>query len=247
VALAGPRFSWDRASEWLLPPAELMTMRGEISRRLAARSASRSARRSTRRFFERLSFWRMTAPTRVAAVSGAVMAIEKSAWKRVGGFDERYRLYYEEIDFMRALAREGLGVLHVPDARCRHLYDQSAAGAAEHREKFAESEALYLRKWHGATASLLGLLEGGRGFGLPPAALLGRSEAFAIPASPEAHVVEASPLESFDTAAGHFAVSGDARIPAEILESYHGGALFVRVVEAATGREVSRRVLRDSA
>ncbi|MBI2214272.1 MAG: glycosyltransferase, partial [Acidobacteria bacterium] len=77
VALAGPRFSWDRSGEWLLPPAEIMTFRGELSRRLAARLASRAVRRSRRRFHARVGFWRETAPRRVGAVSGAVIAIDR--------------------------------------------------------------------------------------------------------------------------------------------------------------------------
>lgn len=247
VALAGPRFSWDRGGEWLLPPAEMLTLGGELSRRFASRSPERSARRSTRRFLERVSFWRESAPARVAAVSGAVMAIDRGAWLRVGKFDERYRLYYEEIDFMRALARKGLEVVHVPSARCRHLYNQSAAGAEEHRTKFAESEALYLEKWGGPLAPLLTLLEGGRGVAAPPAPPLEPSGVIAVPAPAGAHVVEASPLESFETAAGHFPTSGETRFPAEIAASFHGEALYVRVVEAETGREVSRGVLRDSA
>jgi GT2 family glycosyltransferase len=247
VALSGPRFSWDEAGAWPLPPAEVTTLRGEVSRRIASRSAVRALRRSRRRFLERVEFWRATSPHRVGAVSGAVMAIERDAWKRVGKFDERYRLYYEEIDFMRALAREGLELRHVPAARCRHIYDQSAASGAEHRHKFAESELLYLEKWHGPGVRLLPLLESGRGLiADAPAALL-PSGTIAVPSPPGEFVVEASPLESFDTAAGHFPESGEIRLPAEIWESFHGEALFVRVVEAATGREVSRGALRKSA
>jgi len=247
VALSGPRFSWDAAGSWLLPPAEVTTLRGEVSRRLASRSAVRALRRSRRRFLDRVAFWRAASPFRVAAVSGAVMAVDRDAWSRVGKFDERYRLYYEEIDFMRALAREGLELRHVPAARCRHIYDQSAASGDEHRGKFAESELLYLEKWHGPGVRLLRLLEGGLRVAQPPSVLLLPTDVIALPASDAGLVVEASPLESFDTAAGHFPEAGEARIPAEVWEAFHGDALFVRVVEAAGGREVSRGVLRKSA
>jgi GT2 family glycosyltransferase len=247
VALSGPRFSWDAGGAWLLPPAEVTTLRGEVSRRLASRSAVRAMRRSRRRFLDRVAFWRAASPLRVAAVSGALMAVERNAWRRVGKFDERYRLYYEEIDFMRALGREGLELRHVPAARCRHIYDQSAASEAEHRDKFAESEMLYLEKWHGPGVRLLRLLESGDGVFTDAAVALPPSGAIGVPSRPEDYVVEASPLESFDTAAGHFPERGEVRVPAEIWESFHGSALFVRVVEAATGREVSRGVLRKSA
>jgi len=247
VALSGPRFSWDAAGSWLLPPAEVTTLRGEVSRRLASRSEARALRRSRRRFLDRVAFWSAVSPFRVAAVSGAVMAIARDAWRRVGKFDERYRLYYEEIDFMRALAREGLELRHVPAARCRHIYDQSAASGDEHRGKFAESEMLYLEKWHGPGVRLLRLLEGGPRVAQPSSVSLEPSDAIALPAASAGFVVEASPLESFDTAAGHFPETGEARIPEEVWEAFHGETLYVRVVEAASGREVSRGALRNSA
>jgi len=158
VALTGPRFSWDEAGEWLLPPTDVLTARSKFSAIAAKRSASYAARRSRRRFFQRLEFWRASEPRRAAAVSGAVMAIDRSALERVGGFDGRYRLYYEEIDLMRSLARMRYEILHVPAARCHHLYDQSAASSPEHQRKFAESEAYYMAKWHPGSMPLLSLI-----------------------------------------------------------------------------------------
>jgi hypothetical protein len=214
---------------------------------MASRSVPGALHRSKRRFLERVAFWRATSPLRVGAVSGAVMAIDRDAWRRAGKFDERYRLYYEEIDFMRALAREGLELRYVPSARCRHIYDQSAAGGDEHRGKFGESEMLYLEKWHGPAVRLLRLLEFGSVLTPRPSVLLLPSEAIPVPAPAGNFVVEASPLESFDTAAGHFPEDGEPRVPGEVWESFRGETLFVRVVEAQTGREVTRGVLRKSA
>lgn len=246
VALAGPRFSWDSAGEWLLPPAEMMTLAGETERRIAGWSAAFAERRAARRFFDRVSFWRDTSPRRVAAVSGAVMAIDRGAWRRVGRFDERFRLYYEEIDFMRSLRRDGLEVLHVPSARCRHIYDQSAAGESEHRAKFGESEARYLEKWHGPVVPLLRLLER-EAPAAPECRWLGAEGVLDVPGPASAHVVEASPLASFETAAGHFPRGERVAIPSEIRESFRGEALYMRVVELATGREVARGALRKTA
>lgn len=246
VALSGPRFSWDAEGRWLLPPASVMTFRSELSRSLASWSGSRSASRSRALFFERIAFWKAASPTRVAAVSGAVMAIDRDAWKRIGGFDERYRLYYEEIDFMRALGRERYEVRYVPTARCLHLYDQSAASESEQQRKFAESQSLYMAKWHGKWSVVPGLLERGRRRDPPPATTLSPSEALAIPEPVGAYVVEASPLSSFDTAAGHFPRAAEIRLPGEIWARFHGAALYLRVVEAGTGREISRGMLPKS-
>lgn len=243
VALTGPRFSWDSEGKWLLPPADLLTFRSRLSRAAGTWSARHAARRHRARLQERVAFWRATEPIRVSAVSGAVMAIERSVLERVGGFDERYRLYYEEIDLMRTLAREKLEIRYVPAAHCRHLYDQSATSAHEHQLKFAESEALYLAKWHGASARLLAAIERGRDVSQPPSLPVSPASPISIPGLPAAHVVEVSPLESFDTAAGHFPSEAEVRLPPEIWDGFHGAALYVRVVEASSGREISRGMM----
>jgi hypothetical protein len=47
-------------------------------------------------------------------------------------------------------------------------------------------------------------------------------------------VTEASPLASFETAAGHF---GDAvDVPADLWTAYRGDVLYLRAVERGTGR-----------
>ena len=54
-------------------------------------------------------------------VSGALMAIARSTFERVGGFDAAYLLHVEDIDLcvrVRAIARE---VLFVPDATALHI------------------------------------------------------------------------------------------------------------------------------
>ena len=120
-----------------------------LDRAIASRWRAWADRRDRRRFRARLAFWELERTTRVRAISGAVMAIRASAFDDAGGFDERFRLYFEENDFFRRVPGE---IAYVPAARCRHLYNQSAAGSAEAAALYARSEAAYLRKWGGAAA-----------------------------------------------------------------------------------------------
>jgi GT2 family glycosyltransferase len=55
-------------------------------------------------------------------VMGAVMAISRPAWERVGPFDERFFMYLEETDWQQRLAEAGGHVTLVPRARVRHLH-----------------------------------------------------------------------------------------------------------------------------
>ncbi len=219
AAVAGPALFWDDAFRWMLPPAELQT-RSEITGRVLATFARGVARaRSRRRFLARVAFWSIDQPTRVRALSGAVMAIRTAAFDRTGGFDERYPLYFEENDFLRRVAGE---VLYLPSARCRHLYNQSAGGSPEAAALYARSEELYLRRWGGRLV---------RQFerDLPPSAAEGGN------ASVGELVLESSPVASFETAAGRFG-EGDADVSEDIRNTYRGEVLYLRAVERTTGR-----------
>ena len=49
-------------------------------------------------------------------------------------------------------------------------------------------------------------------------------------------VIEASPLASFETAAGHFANDTPADVPDDIWRAYRGDVLYLRAVERRSGR-----------
>jgi hypothetical protein len=218
--VAGPALFWDDAHQWLLPPAELHTRAEVLDRALASRWGGWAARRDRRRVRARIAFWRLARTTRVPAVSGAVMAIRAKAFDEAGGFDQRYRLYFEENDFFRRVRGE---IAYVPAARCRHLYNQSAAGSADAAAAYAESEAKYLQRWGGAFI---------KGYELRVASCEG-----AAPATRNFQlatlVTEASPLPTFDTAAG--CLAGERDVSDDIWSSYRGDVLYMRAV-AEDGR-----------
>jgi len=58
--------------------------------------------------------------TPAEAVSGACMLVEKTAFRRVGGMDEAYRLHGEDLDLMYRLRQNGGHCLFVPQARAIH-------------------------------------------------------------------------------------------------------------------------------
>jgi hypothetical protein len=184
--------------------------------------------RDRRRIRRRLRFWELKTQTAVKAISGAVMAISARDFDSVGGFDERFRLYFEENDFLRRIDAAGKRILYVPEARCRHLYNQSAGQSAEAAAFYAQSEKAYLEKWYGShlANTLTRLVRETR---LPEPARVGSS----IPIAERDVFVEASPLRTFSTAAGHFPGGGSLHVPAEVWQSYLGNVLYLRVVRRA--------------
>jgi hypothetical protein len=140
------------------------------------------------------------------------MAIRARAFDDAGGFDERFHLYFEESDFLRRVRGE---IAYVPAARCRHLYNQSAAGSAEAAAAYAQSERDYLDKWGGGLAKRFEReIDVGRV--LHPSA------------GEEGSITEASPLPTFETAAG--CLAGEPDVPDDVWRVYKGNVLYMRAL-----------------
>ena len=75
--------------------------------------------RFTRRY--RLLDWDHASARRVDWISGACFAIRRSVFDELGGFNEDYFMYLEEIDLCERTRRIGAGVLYEPAARVVHI------------------------------------------------------------------------------------------------------------------------------
>ena len=235
VAVAGPALFWDSNLDWKLPPADDLTLRSKLDEVFASRSKTWARSRDRRRIQRRLWFWRSEGTTRVTALSGAVMAIRVADFHAVGGFDERFFLYFEETDFLRRVAQRGRSILYVPSAKCRHIYDQSAGQVRDEASSaYSHSETAYLKKWYGRAAAKL-------------IAMAGRNledlydGARELPAEvPRAGlVIEASPLRSFSTAAAILNAPRDVTLPTDVWASFKGSSLHMRAIDPATGDAVA--------
>jgi N-acetylglucosaminyl-diphospho-decaprenol L-rhamnosyltransferase len=66
-------------------------------------------------------------PFPVDWVFGAFLLMRRSDFARVGGMDERYRLYYEDVDLAWRLRRAGLATWVFPELRFLHAHQRSSA------------------------------------------------------------------------------------------------------------------------
>ncbi|MDR0532312.1 MAG: glycosyltransferase family 2 protein [Oscillospiraceae bacterium] len=64
-------------------------------------------------------------PFEIENATGCFMLIRTEALQKIGGFDERYFLYFEDCDITRTLAKEGK-VLYYPDAVVRHVWKRES-------------------------------------------------------------------------------------------------------------------------
>jgi hypothetical protein len=53
-------------------------------------------------------------------IAGMCMALRSAAFAQMGGFDERYFLYYEDVDLCRRLHAAGYAVMYEPRASVIH-------------------------------------------------------------------------------------------------------------------------------
>jgi N-acetylglucosaminyl-diphospho-decaprenol L-rhamnosyltransferase len=88
-------------------------------------------------------------------VSGACFLVKREIWDRVGGFDPRYFMYVEDVDFCRTVRVLGKRVVYSPVMTVVHREGGTVEGfneAALHRS--AKSYLAYCRKWHGESSAL---------------------------------------------------------------------------------------------
>lgn len=91
----------------------------------------------------------------VDAVMGAFLMIRRPLLDRLGGFDERFFVYWEDADLCARASAAGFAVCHVAQAEIRHR-GQGTTEAVKDRRLFyfLRAQALYAHKHHGRAAFL---------------------------------------------------------------------------------------------
>lgn len=64
-------------------------------------------------------------PSEVEAVTGAVFLIPKRILSKVGFFNERYFMYFEDLDYCRRVRKTGLKIYYLPEAEFIHAHGAS--------------------------------------------------------------------------------------------------------------------------
>lgn len=149
AAVAGPELYWDRDCTLRLPCTEERTTRNELLKVRARRSlaALEHARAAWRAHARR--HWRSVGPLVSPSLSGAMLAFRRDTWTAVGPFDEGFRLYYEENDWLLRVAATGLRPMYVPAAKGIHLHNPSGGQTEERRAWEAESFVRFGNRHYG--------------------------------------------------------------------------------------------------
>lgn len=76
-------------------------------------------------------------PGTIAWVSGAALMISRKLFNYIGGFDERYFMYFEDVDICLSARKAGFSIAEVPKTQIVHVQGESV------RKAWERSEAIY--------------------------------------------------------------------------------------------------------
>lgn len=111
------------------------------------------------KMFEDLLYrdWDRSSSREVEVVYAHCIVLRREVLEMVGDFDERFRLYYSEIDLCRRMRKKNWKVGHVAEATIIHYERQSVerAGIQKIATVYQEDICRYYRKYYGAFISLI--------------------------------------------------------------------------------------------
>jgi N-acetylglucosaminyl-diphospho-decaprenol L-rhamnosyltransferase len=134
IAIAGPKvvsesgllhvscFSFDPISILLKPARHIRRVGSRITLKIPFYG-------SLKRRIDRITYEGMekNSPTIVDWVSGCFMLVSRDFFEQVGGFDERYFMYFEDVDLCRKARQSSLGVIFDPRLTLVHRASHESA------------------------------------------------------------------------------------------------------------------------
>lgn len=103
--------------------------------------------------------WDHLNSARVDQVIGAFFLVRRSLFERLGGFDERFFVYYEEVDFSLRARKEGWISYFIAEAQAYHRGQGTTERAKGHRLFCSvRSRILYVRKHLDKPAAMVVIL-----------------------------------------------------------------------------------------
>ena len=104
-------------------------------------------------------FWVETkhlySPVEIGVAPGTAFLIRKSVFNRIGGFDPKFFLYFEESDLCLRIRRLGEKIFLLPQAKLIHYWGKSTPHSPAINKIFAASRYYYFRKHFGLVWALI--------------------------------------------------------------------------------------------
>ncbi len=85
----------------------------------------------------------------VGVVPGTAFMMRKDLYEKVGGFDEKFFLYFEEFDLCKRVKELGYRICMLPQAKVIHLWGESTKQRSDISQIFQDSRFYYFSKHYG--------------------------------------------------------------------------------------------------
>ena len=165
-AIVGPRIvdpsgTVQRTAGLLPGPFDLVVRAlgvSHLAQRAAALPVAASLVRRSRTMADYASALDAIDTLETSMVTGACFAIGREAFWELGGFDERFFMYFEDADLCKRAAAAGMPIRYVPSAVVTHIGGASSEGDYRFSPMHARSMRQYLEKWWGLPGAALAIL-----------------------------------------------------------------------------------------
>ena len=88
-------------------------------------------------------------------VSGGSLCIQRRLFEELGGFDDRYFMYYEDIDLCRRAKQIGQEIEWTQQITIWHYEGGSESNIYKLKQRYYTSQRTYISKWYGRLWNLL--------------------------------------------------------------------------------------------
>lgn len=234
-----PKTWWDKGMTFLLPFNELVTPYS-VARTEFMKVSRTAGKMIQKRWVKKaLGYWLSEKPLDQKMLSGACIMTTRRVLDEIGGFDDSFRLYFEDTDWSLRVRKAGYRLYFVPTAHIVHYYNQSAKQDMQaSQEKFHESSDKYFRKHFSGQLFFLSLVQRLNATGCNSMSVM--YEDMGILTIPPAFtfqdsfpkVLLLSPLDSFIPSAGSLFEGKSFEIPRDLWDLLGAGRYFVKVLDS---------------
>lgn len=86
----------------------------------------------------------------VDSIRGSFFMIRREIIEKIGGLDEAYFIWFEEVDYCKQVTELGYKIMYTPDIKCTDFVGKSFAQAMGlwKQKMFTKSMLTYFKKWH---------------------------------------------------------------------------------------------------
>lgn len=82
-------------------------------------------------------------PQEIESIVGAAIMIPKNLYQKVGGFDNKFFMYFEDLDLCKKVKNAGYKIMYLPEVRMKHSIGASAKTNTKTSQYLKASATLY--------------------------------------------------------------------------------------------------------